>query len=42
MDSNISVAPSVPSLEEMEVAIDVMISAIRQARMEIVLAKTKS
>lgn len=42
MDSNIRVAPSVPSLEEMEFAIDVMISAIRQARMEIVLAKTKS
>ena len=41
MDSNIRVAPSVPSLEEMEFAVDVMISAIRQARMELVLAKTK-
>lgn len=39
MDSNIRVAPSVPSLEEMEFAADVMISAIRQARMEKVLSK---
>lgn len=39
LNSNIRVAPSVPSLEEMEFAIDVMISAIRQARMELVLKK---
>ena len=40
MNSNIRVAPSVPSLEEMEFAVDVMISAIRQARMELVLSKS--
>ena len=40
MDSNIRVAPSVPSLEEMDFAVEVMISAIRQARMELVLAKS--
>ncbi len=39
LNSNIRVAPSVPSLEEMEFAVDVMISAIRQARMEHVLKK---
>lgn len=40
MNSNIRVAPSVPSLEEMEFAVDVMISAIRQARMELVISKS--
>lgn len=38
-NSNIRIAPSVPSLEEMDHAIDVFISAIKQARMELVLSK---
>ncbi len=36
-DSNIRIAPSVPSLEEMDFAIDVLISAVKQARMELAL-----
>ncbi|MCQ2602796.1 MAG: aminotransferase, partial [Clostridia bacterium] len=39
LDSNIRIAPSVPSLEEMDFAIDILISAIKQARMEYVLKK---
>ena len=39
MDSNIRIAPSVPTLEEMEFAVDVLISAVKQARMERILAK---
>lgn len=38
-NSNIRIAPSVPTLEEMDVAVDVLISAIKQARMELVLNK---
>lgn len=38
-NSNIRVAPSVPSIEEMNYAADVLISAIKQARMELVLSK---
>ena len=41
MDSNIRIAPSVPTLEEMDFAVDVLISAIRQARIERVLVKAK-
>lgn len=41
-DSNIRIAPSVPALDEMEYAIDVLISAIRQARMELVLSKLQA
>lgn len=40
-NSNIRIAPSVPSLEEMQYAIDVLISAVKQARMELVLEKTQ-
>ena len=36
-DSNIRIAPSVPSLEEMDFAIDVMISSIKIALMEKIL-----
>ena len=39
LDENIRIAPSVPTLEEMSHAIDVIISAIKQARMERVLLK---
>lgn len=39
MDRNLRIAPSVPSLEEMDYAVDVLISAIKQARMELVLSK---
>ena len=38
-NSNIRIAPSVPSLDEMEFAIDVLISAIKIARIELVLKK---
>lgn len=40
-DCNLRIAPSVPSLEEMDFAIDVIVSAIKQARMELVLKKEK-
>ena len=39
LDENIRIAPSVPTLEEMDYAVDVLISAIKQARMELVLRK---
>ena len=39
LDENIRIAPSVPPVEEMEFAVDVIISAIKQARMELVLKK---
>lgn len=39
LDQNIRIAPSVPTLEEMDFAVDVLISAIKQARMELVLKK---
>ena len=39
LDENIRIAPSVPTLEEMDYAVDVLISAITQARMELVLRK---
>ena len=39
LDENIRIAPSVPTLEEMTHAVDVIISAIKQARMERVLLK---
>ena len=39
LDENIRIAPSVPTLEEMGYAVDVLISAIKQARMELVLRK---
>lgn len=39
-NSNIRIAPSVPSLEEMDFAIEVLVSAIKIARMELVLEKT--
>ncbi|MEG2688496.1 MAG: aminotransferase, partial [Clostridia bacterium] len=38
-NSNIRIAPSVPSLDEMDYAVDVLISAVKQARMELVLSK---
>ncbi len=38
-NQNIRVAPSVPTLAEMDFAIDILISAIKQARMELVLTK---
>ncbi len=38
-DSNIRIAPSVPNLQEMDYAIEVLVSAIRQARIELVLTK---
>lgn len=41
-NSNIRIAPSCPSVEEMDYAIDVLISAIKQARMELVITKTKA
>ena len=41
-NSNIRIAPSCPSLEEMDFAIDVLISAIKQARMELVITKYKN
>lgn len=40
LDENIRIAPSVPTVEEMDFAVDVIISAIKQARMELVLKKT--
>ena len=39
LDENIRIAPSVPTLEEMDHAVDVIISAVKQARMERVLLK---
>ena len=39
LDENIRIAPSVPTLEEMEYATEVIISAIKQARIERVLHK---
>lgn len=39
LDENIRIAPSVPTLDEMDYAVDVLISAIKQARMELVLKK---
>ena len=39
LDENIRIAPSVPTLEQMSHAVDVIISAIKQARMERVLLK---
>ena len=39
LDENIRIAPSVPTVEEMGFAVDVIISAIKQARMELVLKK---
>ena len=39
LDENIRIAPSVPTLEEMTHAVDVIISAVKQARMERVLLK---
>ena len=39
LDENIRIAPSVPTLEEMDHATDVIISAIKQARMEKILRK---
>lgn len=39
LDENIRIAPSVPTLEEMAHAVDVIISAVKQARMERVLLK---
>ncbi len=39
LDENIRIAPSVPTLQEMEYAVDVLICAIKQARMELVLRK---
>ncbi len=39
MDKNIRIAPSVPAIEEMDYAVDVLVSAIKQARMELVLGK---
>jgi len=38
-DMNIRIAPTVPSLQELEFAMKVLISAIKQARMELVLKK---
>ncbi len=38
-DQNIRISPTVPSIEELEFAMDVMVSAIKIARMEIVLEK---
>ena len=40
-DSNIRIAPSVPSIDELDTAIDVLICAIKIARMELVLSKLK-
>ncbi len=39
LNENIRIAPSVPTLEDMDYAVDVLISAIKQARMELVLRK---
>ncbi|MBO7326626.1 MAG: aminotransferase, partial [Clostridia bacterium] len=39
LDENIRIAPSVPTIDEMSHAIEVLISAIKQARMERVLLK---
>ncbi|MBO7151300.1 MAG: aminotransferase class I/II-fold pyridoxal phosphate-dependent enzyme [Clostridia bacterium] len=39
LDENIRIAPSVPTIEEMDHAVDVIISAVKQARMERVLLK---
>ena len=38
-DSNIRIAPSVPTIEELSVALDVLVSAIKIARIELVLSK---
>ena len=38
-DSNIRIAPTVPTLEQLDVALDVLISAIKEARIVLVLAK---
>ncbi|MBQ9276441.1 MAG: aminotransferase, partial [Clostridia bacterium] len=38
-DSNIRIAPSVPSLEELDTAIDVLIVCIKIARLELVISK---
>lgn len=40
-NSNIRIAPSVPTLDEMDYAVDVLIEAIKIARMELVLTKTQ-
>ncbi|MBQ3755404.1 MAG: aminotransferase, partial [Clostridia bacterium] len=38
-DSNIRIAPSVPTLEELSTALDVLICAIKIARIELFLSK---
>ena len=40
-NSNIRIAPSVPSLEDLDMALEVLITAIKIARIELVLSKKK-